>query len=261
MKAWQVVIWLLIGGILGALALAVFQWKATQQACAMHLGPCKVQKNGGTGSGSLVTVRGGSMTIREINGWTVSTASATTYCTFISTSNALSLSATEVVNANIPPGDTPITSVSSVPLTRNWTVTIVGRIHIPPSSSLPAGNSTLPSPNGIVLRAPVNSECPTSSGKTPVALAVIPGTGSNFYLDDPALHEESNAVTAKRFMDTTPASTSTSTNCSGPNSTSNSLGDEDACERASLITVTTSSGGPYAGSCRNGECIITIDSQ
>jgi hypothetical protein len=252
MKAWQVVIWLLIGGILGALALAGIQ-RSTRQ---MALPP--IPPGGPKGpSGSPVTVRGGSMTIRtgdKANGWQ-STKLATTYCTYIPTSADLSLSASpEVVSANIP-GDTPITSASPVPLTGNWTVTILGRDYKPGDSTHQSSSNS-----GITLQG-TNSACKTaSSGQKLVALTANP-SDSDFYKDDLGLHEESNVVTAKRYMNTTSASAST--NCSGPNLPPGSpgVGNEDSCERASLITViTASSGSPYSGRCRNGECIITIDS-
>jgi hypothetical protein len=243
MKPFTVKVGLTISGlILGVLGAVIFiKLVATPKAAATD---------------SPVVVRGGAMTVRTkdtTDGWVPAGAF---YCTYVPLGNPLNLYLYEVDNYK---NKTPIPT-NPLPLTGSWTVTINGRIpkYIPPTPTSPGyWDSTTPSSNGIILQGS-NSNCTAPSSTQSLVVLTTTGTYGSFYMKDLGLHEESSVDTGKRFMDTTPASGSTPSVCAGPNSNPTPTGNEDSCERALLITVTTSSGGPYYGRCTNGECIVGI---
>jgi hypothetical protein len=212
-------------------------------------------KNLVSSTDSPVVVRGGAITIRTTDttdGW-VSAAGGTVYCTYIPLGSPLNLYPSGVDKIN---GTTPISD--PLPLTGTWKVTINGRApkYVPPTPASPGyWDSTTPSANGIVLQGS-NSNCTGATSTQSTVVLTTTGTYGRLYLPDIGLHEESTVDTAKRFMDTTPNSGATPSICAGPNSNL-TTGNEDSCERASTITVTTSAGS-YSGRCRNGECTLGI---
>lgn len=197
-------------------------------------------------SDSPVTVRGGAMTVRtkDAVGWRGANAP---FCTGIGLTTStlyFNYSGLGTASGYSAPPATPIA------LTGAWSVTIVGRLHN-------GTDSTQASNNGVVI-APVGTCTGAGTASVYVQLSNT-GTYSDFYGPDKALKEEPKATgyTAKRFMDKTPAGTS-GTNCQGPSPLPSNPGDEDACERASKVTIQTASGGPYYGWCTNGECVIGL---
>jgi len=195
---------------------------------------------------SPVVVRGGAMTVRTKDsvGWK---GASVPFCTGIGLTGGtlyFNYSGLETAKGYAPPQPTPIA------LTGNWSVKIVGRLHN-------GADSTQASGNGVII-TPVGS-CSGASTEPDYVQLSTASNNSDFYAPDPALKEEPNATayTAKRFMDKTPAGTP-GTNCQGPSPKASNLGDEDACERASLVTIQTTSGGPYYGWCSNGECVIGL---
>ena len=201
---------------------------------------------------SPVVVRGGAMTIRTkdtTDGWVLSGA---VYCTYIPTTTGLHLypSGVDPITSMLPA--IPVPPTPPLQLTGSWKVEVQGRKHL-------KGLSITPSGNGIRLRPPNSaSECaPAPSGYVAIVLEKLSGNSDYYPVDSGVNEEPSSKEVAKRFQDITPSS-DTSTNCYGPNANAGSGGDEDACERASKITVYTT-GGPYYGRCTDGECILGID--
>jgi hypothetical protein len=202
--------------------------------------------NGGKGVStppdSPIVVRGGAMTIRtkdQTYGWQTAGSS---FCTNADTSMFWISDDATLYNGS------PKLPTNPLVLTSGWRVTIVGRL---PSSS----GSSQASTNGITLSA-ASAPCTSSTGSTWVTLSTIPSTNSSFYPTDPVENEEKPRIrTAKRFMDTTKGSGGAPSPCAGPNTNPN--GDEDVCERASIVTLTNSS-HTYTYWCTNGECMVGI---
>ena len=217
----------------------------------------KPESNGHPGKGivsgteSPITVRGGAMTIRTldtVNGWQ---AVGQNYCSNVSDDSEFNSTGLIKYKNNPLP-------VEPLALTSGWSITLVGRVH---NSS----GSTLPSANGVTITQS-STACPTATpnATTPILLSPLASGYSAFYGPEPSVDEGAaspSVHTGKRFMDTTPDIAGASTHCSGPNSgakpSPSATGDEDACERASLVTINSGT-ATYQAWCRNGECDIHI---
>jgi len=226
--------------------------------------PEKIKKYGGPGD-SPVVVAGGAMTARtkdKTAGWIpvgnnfctgitlTGGANGTLYFNYSDISNTVPGSSTQLPNAftPVPKGSIPVTAGL-------WKLTIVGRNFVP-SATTPS-----PSTNGIVI-TPLTTTCNGLTGASVyVQLSLTGGNNAGFYGTDANLKEDASgtAVTSKRFRDLTPYdATGKTSNCYGPNTSKNPAGDEDVCERASLVTLDTGTGATYAGWCTNGACILGL---
>jgi|SRR5580658_214045 hypothetical protein len=214
-----------------------------------------------TGPGdSPVVVRGGAMTVRTKSsaGWQGASAP---FCTgIVLTGGALyfNYSGLDIVPGNPNPTPTPFPpppkgSDGSLALTpNNWTLTILGR-NFPVTT--PAQSN-----NGIDITW-VPSCAGASAASVYVQLSLIGAPNATFYGTD--IDGSSAVVSGKRFRDRTPY-VSGGTNCYGPNTSAAQVGDEDACERASLVTLSNTVGTTtttYSGWCTNGECVIGLGDQ
>ena len=203
---------------------------------------------------SPVVVRGGAMTVRTKDsvGWK---GASVPFCTGIGLTGGTLYFNYEGLDAvpgspTPPPVPFPVIPKGSVALTgNNWQLTILGRNYVP---------NTTPSQsrygNGIVI-TPAAS-CTGATGASVYVQLALTGKYPGFYNSD--LNEKGTRA-GKRFRDFTPLGTP-GTNCFGPNSNSvpPSTGDEDVCERASLVTLNTGGGTTYSGWCSNGECVIGL---
>jgi hypothetical protein len=207
-----------------------------------------------TGAGdSPVVVRGGAMTVRTkdaTNGWQ---SANNGYCSDIKlTGDTLyfNYEGLDIVPGNPNPTPTPFNPVhnGSVALTANgWDLKIFGRIYN-------SAGSTQASTNGIEI-TPVGRCNSLTGASVYVQLNLLGAPNATFYGTD--LEGTSAVVTGKRFRDQTPY-VSGGTNCFGPNTSAAQAGDEDACERASLVTLSNTVGTTtttYSGWCTKGECV------
>jgi len=188
-------------------------------------------------SDSPIVVRGGSMTIRTFdknNGWP---AGSSSFCM------NHKFSAIELDGVSDWGMTTPLDPFS-VPTPASWTLTIQGR-----ATTGSAGNRTsAPSGNGIKLTGDPLHSCSGATGGSSITLSLLSGNSAFYSNDDPSVNEEApGKKTAKRFQDV-------SLSCAGPDS---GPGDEDACERASKISLAIS-GATTDYNCINGECIVEV---
>jgi hypothetical protein len=265
MKRWSVGVGLIVLGVVCSLVGCKGKGFAPSSAGAVKPfgGPGGPAKPFGGPGDSPVVVQGGAMTARTkdtANGWQ---GASSPFCTGITTSG-LNLNYSDIsdkVPGNSVPVSNPFPKIpkGSVALTgSSWMLTILGRSYFP--------NATNPSQstNGIVIQ-PVNN-CAALTGASVYVQLSLTGTYPAFYGPDANLKEDgSGTATSMRFRDLTPYdSTGKTSNCFGPNNNSGKLaGDEDVCERASLVTLntnTTPGGGgvTYSGWCTNGACILGL---
>jgi hypothetical protein len=207
-----------------------------------------------TGAGdSPVVVRGGAMTVRTkdtTNGWQ---SQNNGYCTGITLATGtlyLNYEGLDKVPTNPTPTPFPTPPKGYVALTgNNWMLTLLGR-NFPRTT--PAQSN-----NGIAI-TPVGS-CNGLTGASVYIQLSLTGPNPGFYDSD--VEGVAAAVTGKRFRDLTPF-VKGGTNCFGPNfnnpSPSFPAGDEDVCERASLVTLSNGGVLTNSGFCTNGECVIGL---
>ena len=189
------------------------------------------------GTSSPIKVRGGAMTARTSiakNGGWVSSGSG--YCSNVDTMQFSTNAA-------------PVSSASANPtsLLADWTMVVFGR---KPKDGSQSGN-------GFKFQAQPQ-KCDGSNG-TSVLLTPY-GSNGAFYTTE--LGPDDDGVTQKRrFRDTTPDDPSGSLGCAGPNipSTQGLRGDEDRCERMSVIQFDEPAASKhYQYTCTNGECAVCI---
>jgi hypothetical protein len=212
-----------------------------------------------TGAGdSPVVVRGGAMTARtkdKTNGWKPSNNGFCTGITLTSSTLYFNYDGIGAVPTYLPPPPKSFPAANGdIPLTANgWDLKILGRNYVPNTAPTPSHNGSditwVPSCTGA------------AAGSTVYVQLSLTGTYPGFYDSD--ADGISAVVTGKRFRDLTPLK-KPGTNCFGPNRSSGTAGDEDACERASLVTLTNTAGGTtttYSGWCTNGECVVGLGDQ
>ena len=130
------------------------------------------------------------------------------------------------------------------PLNKDWTMTLNGRSY---------SDSTQPSSYGTEIDAR-HVACDDRSAGTSLRLLAIQGGMTSFYPIHDAANDDMKQTHSVRFADPEPQ-------CEGP--AGGGSGDEDACERASLIVLTLDpsdvTGTPFYYRCTNGECEIDVD--
>lgn len=217
-------------------------------------------KNGGTPDSPIV-VRGGSMTLRTKDTWYPNPPSdmKAPTCTNADTSY-IDLIDVKPVSAS-PSGPIPLT-LSDIPAP--WQLVLYGRSPKDGSQSK----------NGIILQS--QSGACTGSGSTSttsVSATLLNSNNTSFYPagDNANIDNDHGATHSVRFWDQTPdtGTTAATVGCQGPyppSVQSKVQGDQDVCERISVIQLTLTPPPPaqptvYTYKCPSGECKVDIGSQ
>jgi hypothetical protein len=190
-----------------------------------------VHMMGGSGQNAPVKVRGGSMTFHtnQAGGWVLLTSDPSAYCAPIIDYSAVDLTSLHYVPSPVH----PTAKYTWEDIEGGWTIEIRGRDFTGKNASQ----------NGIKVTSSDTSCDGTSPGQSIILKPINQNSG--FYFA-PVPDEKSKL--SVRFQDKSCANKPTNS------------GDEDLCERISIVnlTITSISSVPFVFKCPKGECDIGI---